>query len=181
MNVVVTGGGTIAPIDDVRLIANVSSGRFAASISRGFAGSWGLGLAHPCAIVPGSAAGVSPVARWTRADPSAEMDRLARLRRRWLDVRDRLHLVPLKEGTVSDYAATLKGVLCARVDRRGHPGDGGFRLRARAVCWEGRLRRGIDGCAMPAHAQGDPFGPRLGAFGLPGRFQAAIAQPAPRS
>ena len=33
MNVVVTGGGTIAPIDDVRLIANISSGRFAASIS----------------------------------------------------------------------------------------------------------------------------------------------------
>ena len=33
LNVVVTGGGTIAPIDDVRSIANVSSGRFSASIS----------------------------------------------------------------------------------------------------------------------------------------------------
>ena len=33
MNVVVTGGGTIAPIDDVRLMTNVSSGRFAAAIS----------------------------------------------------------------------------------------------------------------------------------------------------
>ena len=33
MNVVVTGGGTIAPIDDVRLLTNVSSGRFAASIT----------------------------------------------------------------------------------------------------------------------------------------------------
>ena len=33
MNVVVTGGGTIAPIDDVRLMTNVSSGRFAAAIT----------------------------------------------------------------------------------------------------------------------------------------------------
>lgn len=32
-NVVVTGGGTIAPIDDVRLLTNVSSGRFAAAIT----------------------------------------------------------------------------------------------------------------------------------------------------
>ena len=33
MNVVVTGGGTIAPIDDVRLMTNISSGRFAAAIT----------------------------------------------------------------------------------------------------------------------------------------------------
>ena len=33
MNVVVTGGATIAPIDDVRLMTNVSSGRFAAAIT----------------------------------------------------------------------------------------------------------------------------------------------------
>ena len=33
MNVVVTGGGTIAPIDDVRNLANVSSGRFSAMIA----------------------------------------------------------------------------------------------------------------------------------------------------
>ena len=33
MNVVVTGGGTIAPIDDVRHIANASSGRFSAMIT----------------------------------------------------------------------------------------------------------------------------------------------------
>src|SRR5947209_7068691 len=33
MNVVVTGGGTIAPIDDVRHLANVSSGRFSAQIT----------------------------------------------------------------------------------------------------------------------------------------------------
>ena len=33
MNVLVTGGGTSAPIDDVRSITNVSTGRFAAAIS----------------------------------------------------------------------------------------------------------------------------------------------------
>ncbi len=33
MNIVVAGGGTIAPIDDVRVLSNVSSGRFAAAIS----------------------------------------------------------------------------------------------------------------------------------------------------
>src|SRR5262249_40967534 len=48
------------------------------------------------------------------ADPAAELDRLTRLRRRWLDVRDRLHLVPLEKGTVADYAATLKTTLDAR-------------------------------------------------------------------
>ena len=33
MNVVVTGGGTIAPIDDVRHVANASTGRFSAQIT----------------------------------------------------------------------------------------------------------------------------------------------------
>ena len=33
MNVVVTGGGTVAPIDEVRQITNVSSGRFSAALS----------------------------------------------------------------------------------------------------------------------------------------------------
>ena len=36
MNVVVTGGGTIAPVDDVRLLTNVSSGRLAAAIAESF-------------------------------------------------------------------------------------------------------------------------------------------------
>jgi phosphopantothenoylcysteine synthetase/decarboxylase len=33
MNVLVAGGGTIAPIDDVRFITNASTGRFSASIA----------------------------------------------------------------------------------------------------------------------------------------------------
>jgi phosphopantothenate-cysteine ligase len=48
------------------------------------------------------------------ADPDAELDRLRHLRQDWLAVRDRLHLVPLPEGTVADYARTLERVLRAQ-------------------------------------------------------------------
>ncbi len=113
MNVVVTGGGTIAPVDDVRLMTNVSSGRFAAAISEAFLDR-GSSVWHVHAT-----SAQLPLWRFARyaidaADPSAELDRLVRLRQRWLGVRDRLHLVPLEKGTVSDYASTLKGVFDAR-------------------------------------------------------------------
>jgi phosphopantothenate---cysteine ligase (CTP) len=113
MNVVVTGGGTVAPVDDVRLLTNVSSGRLAAAIAESFLAR-GASVWH---IHPASAQ--VPLKRHARfdldaADPSAELDRLTRLRRRWLDVRDRLHLVPLPEGTVADYAAALRSTLEAR-------------------------------------------------------------------
>ncbi len=113
MNVVVTGGGTIAPIDDVRLIANISSGRFAASISEALLDR-GASVWHIHA--PSSQVPLQRLAHFAldTADPSAELERLARLRDRWLGVRDRLHLVPLKEGTVSDYAATLRRILGAQ-------------------------------------------------------------------
>jgi phosphopantothenate---cysteine ligase (CTP) len=113
MNVVVTGGGTIAPVDDVRLITNVSSGRLAAAITESFldrgASVWHIHA--PAAQVP-----LMRMARFAldAADPSADLDRLTRLRRRWLDVRDRLHLVPLEVGTVADYASTLKATLEGR-------------------------------------------------------------------
>ncbi len=113
MNVVVTGGGTIAPVDDVRLLTNVSSGRLAAAISETFldrgASVWHIHA--PSAQLP--------LKRYARfdldaVDPAAELDRLTRLRRRWLDRRDRLHLVPLAKGTVADYATTLKATLETR-------------------------------------------------------------------
>jgi phosphopantothenate--cysteine ligase len=113
MNVVVTGGGTVAPVDDVRLLTNISSGRLAAAISESFldrgASVWHIHA--PSAQVP-----VKRHARFDldAADPAAELDRLTRLRRRWLDRRDQLHLVPLGEGTVADYAAALKSTLEAR-------------------------------------------------------------------
>jgi len=109
MNVLVSGGGTIAPIDDVRYIANVSSGRFSASISeaclRRGARVWHVHT--PTARLP--------FRQWATldlyADDSAsEYERLRRLRGDYRAVRDRLELVPVKPGRVSDYAAPLERI-----------------------------------------------------------------------
>ncbi len=110
MNVVVTGGATIAPIDDVRLLTNVSSGRFAAAITeaclqRG-ARVWHI-HARQAEL---------PFVRFARfaldmREPERELDRLIDLQKRWLACRDRLALISLKAGNVSDYAATLQRVL----------------------------------------------------------------------
>jgi phosphopantothenate-cysteine ligase len=112
MNVVVTGGATIAPIDDVRVMTNISSGRFAAAITEAFLGR-GATVWHIHA-----ASAELPIVRFARfaldaADASAELEQMARLRERWLSVRDRLTLVPLRIGNVDDYAATAKRVLDA--------------------------------------------------------------------
>ena len=110
MNIVVTGGGTIAPIDDVRLLTNVSSGRFAATITeacldRG-ANVWHIHT--PAAQLP-----LRRLAAFDLdiANPATELLRLARLREKWLSQRERLRLVPLEVGNVADYAATLKQTL----------------------------------------------------------------------
>lgn len=110
MKVVVTGGGTSAPIDDVRVITNVSTGRTAAAITehcldRG-AEVWHIHA--PSAQLP--------FLRSSRfdldaEDEGAEIERLRQLRERWLSVRDRLHLLPLATGTVAEYAETLRRVL----------------------------------------------------------------------
>jgi len=108
--VVVTGGGTIAPIDDVRILTNVSSGRFAAAITEAClernAAVWHIHA--PTALLP-----FVRSARFDldAPDPAAEIDRLARLREKWQSMRDRLHLVPLQVGTVADYQQTLKRTL----------------------------------------------------------------------
>jgi phosphopantothenate-cysteine ligase len=100
-------------VDDVRLMTNVSSGRLAAAITEAFldrgASVWHIHA--PSAQVP-----VRRHARYDldAADPSAELDRLERLGRRWIDSRDRLHLVPLGTGTVAEYAAALRTTLEAR-------------------------------------------------------------------
>jgi phosphopantothenate---cysteine ligase (CTP) len=110
MNVVVTGGGTVAPIDDVRLIANTSSGRFSATITEACLAR-GANVWH--IHTPGALRPFDRLAHFDLniQDPPIELDRLARLRRDWLSVRERLHLVPLIEGTVADYAAQLERVL----------------------------------------------------------------------
>jgi phosphopantothenate--cysteine ligase len=114
MNVVVTGGGTIAPIDDVRLMTNVSSGRFAAAISEACLHR-GANVWHIHSLTA-----QIPLRRFAEfaldaIDNASELGRLAQLRERWLKERDRLNLIPLKIGNVADYAATLEYVL------RSHP------------------------------------------------------------
>jgi phosphopantothenate---cysteine ligase (CTP) len=94
-------------------LTNISSGRLAAAISESFLDR-GASVWH----IHARSAQV-PLKRRAQfaldaADPSAELDRLTRLRRRWLDQRDRLHPVPLQTGTVADYAVTLKATLAAR-------------------------------------------------------------------
>jgi phosphopantothenate---cysteine ligase (CTP) len=110
MNVVVTGGGTIAPIDDVRILTNVSSGRFSAAITEACLDR-GASVWHVHA-----ADALLPLKRFAEfaldtAEPAAELLRLARLRERWLSQRDRLQLIPLSIGNVDDYSTTLKQVL----------------------------------------------------------------------
>ena len=94
----------------MRTITNVSSGRFAASITESCL-SRGAHVWHvhaPSAQLP-----LLRSARFDldTDDPAAELDRLSRLHRDWEAVRDRLHLIPLRTGTVADYAETLEHVL----------------------------------------------------------------------
>lgn len=115
MNVVVTGGGTVAPIDDVRQITNLSTGRFSASIAEACLGR-GANVWHihtPSAQLP--------FARDAGFDLDADDDdaehehaRLDGLRRRWRAARERLHLVPLRDATVADYAENLERTLRSR-------------------------------------------------------------------
>lgn len=112
MNVLVTGGGTIAPIDDVRRIVNVSSGRFSAMLSEAF-------LRRSCRVThlftPGALRPFHRLAAFdlSATDPEAESRRIARLRDEWLSIRERYTECPLRVGTVLDYAQTLGTTLRA--------------------------------------------------------------------
>lgn len=113
MNVVVTGGGTIAPIDDVRHVANASTGRFAAMVTEACLGR-GAHVWHihaPNAQLPLARSALFDL---NCSDPGAECERLTRLRGEWNAVRERLHLVPLVEGTVASYQWALRTVLADR-------------------------------------------------------------------
>ena len=113
MNVLVTAGGTIAPIDDVRWIANISTGRFGAGIAEAALerGAHVWYLHTPTALLP-----FDRSARFDldADDPSAEFARLGRLRDRWLAVRDRCHFVPLKTGTMLEYADRFRELLAGQ-------------------------------------------------------------------
>jgi phosphopantothenoylcysteine synthetase/decarboxylase len=110
MNVVVTGGGTIAPIDDVRFIANTSTGSLSARITEACLAR-GARVWHVHAL-----SAQLPFQRLARFDldtqaPEEEHRRLDQLRCTWLESRSRLRLLPLRQGTVADYADTLRRVL----------------------------------------------------------------------
>ncbi len=108
MNIVVTGGGTIAPIDDVRRITNASTGRFSAEITEACLdrGATVWHVHAPTALLPFDRSARVDL----NADPANEAERIHALRDRFAASRGRLHLVPLAEGTVADYARTLLAV-----------------------------------------------------------------------
>ena len=109
MNIVVTGGGTIAPIDDVRVITNVSTGQFSSEISEAC-------LAQGCSVWHVHAPSVLlPFHRLARLDldvarKSEELQRLAALQGAYDLAKDRLHFRPLTQGTVADYEQALRKV-----------------------------------------------------------------------
>ena len=162
MNVLVTGGGTSAPIDDVRTITNVSSGRFAASIAESCLSRGAAGLARPRPLRPAPPAPLGPVRprhRPTRPPSSIALRDCNATGRR--SATGSISS-PCGSGTVADYAETLEHVLRSRVDRRRLPRDGGLRLRADTGVGQGELRRRPAHRPMPSDPQGHPLRPRLG-------------------
>jgi phosphopantothenate---cysteine ligase (CTP) len=109
MNILVTGGGTVAPIDDVRQITNASSGRFSSAITEAALERGGRvwHLHTPDALLP--------FHEGTRFDPDAdffaEVQRLRVLKATREAHRDRLTLVSLATGTVPEYASSLRAIL----------------------------------------------------------------------
>jgi phosphopantothenate-cysteine ligase len=108
--ILVTGGGTVAPVDQVRRIANTSSGRFSACLSEAF-----LRLGHQVTHLhtPDASRPFHRLAQFSldAPDPRAEADRLLQLHDEWQTHRPRLQLVPLHQGTVAEYAKTLQALL----------------------------------------------------------------------
>ena len=110
IRVLVTGGGTIAPIDEVRQITNVSTGSFSAQLAEAFLG---LGAEVWHVFSPNALQPLKRLAQFDLAtlNPSAEFARLRALHERWEREADRLHLVPLPHGTVAEYAETVRFLL----------------------------------------------------------------------
>ncbi len=110
MNILVTGGGTVAAIDDVRAITNRSSGRFSSELTESFLKRgdrvWHVhapGAQRPC---------------WRQAAfdldttaPELEFTRLEKLRQGWQSQRERLTLLQLPSGSVKEYAQTVRDVV----------------------------------------------------------------------
>jgi phosphopantothenate-cysteine ligase len=116
MNVVVTAGGTVAPIDDVRQITNVSTGRFGAMIAEAALrrGATVYYLHAPGALLP-----FDRLAKFNlhSSEPLAEIQRLTDLKIEWSRHSPRCYLAPLREATVKEYALQLWDILkSSRID-----------------------------------------------------------------
>ena len=110
MNILVTGGGTVARIDDVREIANRSSGLFSALISEAFIelGAHVRHLAASRALCPFKRMAVLDL---TQPTPRDELDRLARLHAQVHSVGDRLKTIVLESDSVREYSDRLRQAL----------------------------------------------------------------------
>jgi phosphopantothenate-cysteine ligase len=109
MNVLVTGGGTVAPIDDVRQIRNLSTGRLSAAISES-ALARGAEVWHlhaPGALLPYARDAVFDL----DVDREVETLRLLELVKLYRMHRRLLHREALAEGTVAEYQARLHALL----------------------------------------------------------------------
>ena len=155
MNVVVTGGGTIAPIDDVRLMTNVSSGRFAAAITEACLDRGADGLAHPHRLPRSFRSSASTGSTSTPPTPPRSIDRLAKAPRKMAEPARSLAARSPRDRQRRRLCRDLERTASIAADRRRLPADGGRRFRARAAAGKNQLRRRIAGLALPAHAQGD--------------------------
>jgi phosphopantothenate-cysteine ligase len=111
LNVLVTGGGTIAPVDDVRHLANASTGRLSAEIAEACLAR-GANVWHvhtPQALRPFARSAVVDL----DAELEVELKRVRELARRHRACRDRLALVRLPTGTIGEYAQAVESVLRA--------------------------------------------------------------------
>lgn len=109
MNVLVSGGGTVALIDDVRRITNNSTGRLSAMITEACltlgAEVWHLHAAG--AQVPYQRSAFLDF----NTNVADELERLRQLHQKYRLNRPRLHLEALEVGTVQEYASHLERLL----------------------------------------------------------------------
>lgn len=108
LNVLITAGGTIAPVDDVRVLTNRSTGRFAKSLAEALL-DLGANLTY-IATTPQTAGPLQESARTVGAlSDHLELRRnmVAQLARAW-NQQSQFRRIDLSHGTVSDYAEVLR-------------------------------------------------------------------------
>lgn len=114
MNVLITAGGTVAPIDDVRVISNRSTGRFAASLAE----AW-LRKGASVTYLATTSRTLGPLEiPAVRFDGSLDHQELRSLFVRGMadswNLTGKLRRIDLQDGTVKDYATQLEQ-LCRTV------------------------------------------------------------------